>query len=356
MILRGEHSAHLFVQPVAGQDSGGTDHVIITGGGGTQEIRVSHRNRRGPAQTRTVRQPALMQLRFGGNRLVRTGGPVHLRLSGISTRRESRERTRIITQVEGVLIQVEGEQVLVEGSVTEGTHEGQVQDLVPGFATGCPEGGGPGTGGLYDGFTGGHGANRQQTLRAGAVQSIALRVGGGEQVMPRVRGGGSLQTAGTGGVVHRAVALTGADLQTGTCGNGFVEPAGAPLQGAVGIFAGQNALLCSVFCVFGVLQQLHAQTGCQRGGQGASGAVRITAVQARGAHVRAGAVREDRGVTGVLTAQVAALHDHGSSGRRRKVRRLLVRLIESLGGLLLTEHGELRNVRGNHIHERHEVA
>ena len=212
MILRGEHSAHLFVQPVAGQDRRGTDHVIITGGGGTQEIRVPHRNRRGATQTRTVRQPALVQLRFGGNRLMRTGGPVHLRLSGISTRRESRERTRIITQVEGVLVQVEGEQVLVEGSVTEGTHEGQVQDLVPGFATGCPEGGGPGTGGLYDGFTGGHGANRQQTLRAGAVQSIALRVGGGEQVMPRVRGGGSLQTAGTGGVVHRAVALTGADL------------------------------------------------------------------------------------------------------------------------------------------------
>ena len=233
---------------------------------------------------------------------------------------------------------------------------------MPGFAAGRPEGGGPGTGGLYDGFTGGHGADRQQTLRAGAVQSIALRVGGGEQVMPRVRGGGSLQTAGTGGVVHRAVALTGADLQTGTCGNGFVEPAGAPLQGAVGVFAGQNALLCgvlcgfSVFCGFGVLEQFHAQAGCQRGGQGASGAVRITAVQARGAHVRAGAVREDRGVTGVLTTQVAALHNHGSSGRRSKVRRLLVRLIESLSGLLLTEHGELRNVRGNHIHERHEIA
>ena len=84
--------------------------------------------------------------------------------------------------------------------------------------------------------------------------------------------------------------------------------------------------------------------------------MRIAAVQTRGAHVRAGAVREDRGVTGVLTAQVAALHNHGSSGRRRKVRRLLVRLIESLGGLLLTEHGKLRNVRGNHIHERHEIA
>ena len=158
-------------------------------------------------------------------------------------------------------------------------------------------------------------------------------------------------------MVHRAVALTGADLQTGTCGDGFVEPAGAPLQGAVGVFAGQNALLaCGVSCGFGVLQQLHAQAGCQRGGQGASGAVRITAVQARGAHVRAGAIREDRGVTGVLTAQVAALHNHGGSGRRRKVRRLLVRLIESLGGLLLAEHGELRNVRGNHIHERNEVA
>jgi hypothetical protein len=120
--------------------------------------------------------------------------------------------------------------------------------------------------------------------------------------MPRVRGGGSLQTAGTGGVVHRAVALTGADLQPGTCGNGFVEPAGAPLQGAVGVFASQNALLCGVPCGFGVLQQFHAQAGCQRRGQGASGAVRIAAVQARGAHVRAGAVREDRGVTGVLTA------------------------------------------------------
>ena len=67
-----------------------------------------------------------MQLRFGGNRLVRTGGPVHLRRSGISTRRESRERTRIVAQIEGVLVQVEGEQVLVEGAVTEGTHEGQV--------------------------------------------------------------------------------------------------------------------------------------------------------------------------------------------------------------------------------------
>ena len=33
-----------------------------------------------------------------------------------------------------------------------------------------------------------------------------------------------------------------------------------------------------------------------------------------------------------------------------------MRLIESLSGLLLTEHGELRNVRGNHIHERHEIA
>ena len=157
-------------------------------------------------------------------------------------------------------------------------------------------------------------------------------------------------------MVHRAVALTGADLQPGTCGNGFVEPTGAPLQGAVGVFAGQNALLCGVFCGFGVLQQFHAQAGCKRGGQGASGAVRIAAVQARGAHVGAGAVREDRGVTGVLTAQVAALHNHGGSGRRRKVRRLLVRLIESLSGLLLTEHGELRNVRGNHIHERHEIA
>ena len=175
--------------------------------------------------------------------------------------------------------------------------------------------------------------------------------------MPRVRGGGSLQTAGTRGVVHRAVTLTGADLQTGTCGNGFVEPAGAPLQGAVGIVAGQSVLLARRrFCGFGVLQQLHAQAGCQRGGQGASGAVRIAAVQARGAHVRAGAVREDRGVTGVLTAQVATLHDDGGSGRRREVRRLLVRLIKGLSGLLLTEHGKLRNVRGNHVHERHEVA
>ena len=160
VILRGEHGTDFFVEPVAGQDSGGTDHVIITGSGGTQEIRVPHRNRRGPTQTRTVRQPALVQLRFGGNRLVRASRPVHLRLSGISTCRESRERTRIVAQVKGVLVQVEGEQVLVEGSVTEGTHEGQVQDLVPGFATGCPEGGGPGTGGLYDGFTGGHGADR----------------------------------------------------------------------------------------------------------------------------------------------------------------------------------------------------
>ena len=126
MILRGEHSAHLFVQPVAGQNRRGTDHVIITGGGGTQEIRVPHRNRRGATQTRTVRQPALVQLRFGGNRLVRTGRPVYLRLSGISTRRESRERTRIVAQIEGVLVQVEGEKVLVEGAVAEGTHEGQV--------------------------------------------------------------------------------------------------------------------------------------------------------------------------------------------------------------------------------------
>ena len=86
--------------------------------------------------------------------------------------------------------------------------------------------------------------------------------------MPRVRGGGSLQTAGTGGVVHRTVAFTGADLQTGTCGNGFVEPAGAPLQGAVGVFAGQSVLLvCGRFCGLGVLQQLHAQAGCQRRGQ-----------------------------------------------------------------------------------------
>ena len=234
---------------------------------------------------------------------------------------------------------------------------------MPGFATGGPEGGGPRTGGLYDGFTGGHGADRQQTLRTGAVKSIALRVGGGEQVMPRIRGGGSLQAAGTGGVVHRAVALTGANLQPGTRGDGFVKPAGAPLQGAVDVFAGQSILLAlrrfcgiGVPCGFGVLKQFHAQAGCQRGGQGASGAVRIAAVQARGAYVRAGAIREDRGVTGVLTAQVAALHNHGGSSRRCKVRRLLMRLIKGLGGLLLTEHGELRNVRGNHIHERHEVA
>ena len=33
-----------------------------------------------------------------------------------------------------------------------------------------------------------------------------------------------------------------------------------------------------------------------------------------------------------------------------------MRLIKGLGELLLTEHGKLRNVRGNHIHERHEVA
>ena len=175
--------------------------------------------------------------------------------------------------------------------------------------------------------------------------------------MPRIRGGGSLQAAGTSGVVHRAMTLTGADLQPGTCGNGFVEPAGAPLQGAVGIFAGQSIILAlRRFCGFGMLEQFHAQAGCQRGGQGASSAVRIAALQARGAHVRAGAIREDRGVTGVLTAQVAALHNHGGSSRRRKVRRLLMRLIKGLGGLLLAEHGKLRNVRGNHIHERHEVA
>ena len=84
--------------------------------------------------------------------------------------------------------------------------------------------------------------------------------------------------------------------------------------------------------------------------------MRIAAVQTRGAHVRAGAVREDRGVTGVLTAQVAALHNHGGSGRRRKVCRLLMRLIKGLGGLLLAEHGKLRDVRGNHVHERHEVT
>ena len=84
--------------------------------------------------------------------------------------------------------------------------------------------------------------------------------------------------------------------------------------------------------------------------------MRIAAVQARGAHVRAGAVRENRGVTGILTAQVAALHNHGGSGRRREVRRLLVRLIKGLSGRLLAEHSELRNVRGNYVHERHEVA
>ena len=84
--------------------------------------------------------------------------------------------------------------------------------------------------------------------------------------------------------------------------------------------------------------------------------MRIAALQTRGAHVRTGTVREDRGVTGVLTAQVAALHNHGGSSRRRKVRGLLMRLIKGLGGLLLAEHGKLRNIRGNHIHERHELA
>ena len=84
--------------------------------------------------------------------------------------------------------------------------------------------------------------------------------------------------------------------------------------------------------------------------------MRIAAFQARGTHVRTGAIREDRGVTGVLTVQVATLHNHGGSGIRRKVRRLLMSLIKRLGGLFLTEHGKLRNVRGNHIYERHEVA
>ena len=91
---------------------------------------------------------------------MRTGSPMHLPLSGISTCREGCERSRIVAQVEGILVQVEGEQVLVEGAVTEGTYEGQVQDLPPGFTPRSPERGSPRTGGLYDGFTGGDGAGR----------------------------------------------------------------------------------------------------------------------------------------------------------------------------------------------------
>ena len=103
-----------------------------------------------PLETRTVRQPALGSC---DSAAIASCAPAAqcTCAAAVSARAESRERTRIITQVEGVLVQVEGEQVLVEGAFTEGTHEGQVQNLVPGFATGCPEGGGPRTGGLYDG-------------------------------------------------------------------------------------------------------------------------------------------------------------------------------------------------------------
>ena len=84
--------------------------------------------------------------------------------------------------------------------------------------------------------------------------------------------------------------------------------------------------------------------------------MRVTAVQARGAHVRAGAVREDRSVASIITVQMATLDNDGGSGGRRKVRRLLVRLLKGLGGLLFAEHGKLRNIRGNHVHKRHEVT
>ena len=91
---------------------------------------------------------------------MRTGSPMHLPLSGISTRREGCKRTRIVAQVEGVLVQVEGEQVLIKGAITEGAHEGQIQDLPPGFTTRSPERGSPGACGLDDGFTGGDRAGR----------------------------------------------------------------------------------------------------------------------------------------------------------------------------------------------------
>ena len=148
--------------------------------------------------------------------------------------------------------------------------------------------------------------------------------------MPRARGGGSSLQArrARAAWVHRPW-----PSPEPTCRPAPAAMASwsqrAPLQGAVDVSLVRT--LCSAVPQASVCcSSSTPQAGSQRRGQ-EHPVPCVQAVQA-GAHVRAGAVREDRGVAGVLTTRVTALHNHGSSGRRRRFRSPLVRLHQKSAG------------------------
>ena len=67
-------------------------------------------------------------------------------------------------------------------------------------------------------------------------------------------------------------------------------------------------------------------------------------------------IRENSRVSSVLPRQVTALNNHGRASAPRELSRLVVRFLQSLGRVALTEHREFGNIRSDNICLRHQFA
>ena len=82
----------------------------------------------------------------------------------------------------------------------------------------------------------------------------------------------------------------------------------------------------------------------------------VLRLNAGNSHMCMSSIRENSRVSGVLPRQMAALNNHDRAGALRKLSCLVVRFLQGLGGVALTEHREFGDIRGDNICLRHQFA